>query len=104
MPRIDRTFNDTDVIRIVNKHLTSSEKERVILVLCEITDLEVVIKMLKILLETTEQINDLIRPVKKWLKRIPILRNIILILDFTEIILESLIYLIEFFESISNNH
>jgi hypothetical protein len=79
------------------------EREEVILILCEITDLEIIIRMLRIILETVEQINNLIQPVKKWLRRMPFLKSVILVLDFTEIILESVIHLLELFESLSRS-
>ncbi len=103
MPQKDRTFSSTDVIRIVEKHLTPLERDEVILILCELTDLEVIIRFLKIILDAIEQINNLIRPVRKWLTRIPWLRPIIIIIDFAEVIIEAVIHLLEIFESISNS-
>jgi hypothetical protein len=100
MPRIDRTFNKDDVLRIVREHLTETERTAVVFELCGITDFQIekIIILLRLILDAARAINDLIEPIKKWLKKIPFLKSVVSVLEYTELILEGLLYLIEFFE------
>lgn len=100
MPRDDRTFNDTDVIRIINKHLTAEERDKVILFICGDFEESDILRLLYILRDAVEQVKDIIEPVAKWLRRVPILRQVLIVLEIVELMLNTLILLIELFESL----
>jgi hypothetical protein len=103
MPKLDRTFNATDVIRIVDKHLTKIERDEVILILCKLFEESEILKLLRIALDAVDMINDIIKPAVKWLARVPFLKRVITVLEVTEVILKVLIVLVEFFESLERS-
>lgn len=103
MPQKDRSFSATDVLRIVDKHLTPVERDEVILVLCELFEESDILRLLYILRDGIEAINDIIEPVRKWFTRFAWLRPVLIVLEITEVILNTTILLIEFFEALSRS-
>lgn len=100
MPRKDRTFGDTDVLRIYNKHLTLAEQTKVKIVLCETsTDWSEIIDVLENIIHALKKVKSVTDWAKSFFRFVPGINTLFAAIDLALDIIPIIMDVVKIFQA-----